>query len=62
MKTKKKNKRKQRHGARGDSTTITLTSMECWTCRVGNYNSAFRSRGPMHFTREREEGRERERE
>lgn len=37
MKTKKKNKRKQRHGACGDSTSITLMSMECWTCRVGNY-------------------------
>lgn len=46
---KKKKKKKEHYGVRGDSIAITLTHVECRTCRVGNYNSTSRSRGLMHF-------------
>lgn len=42
-------KKKEHYGVRGDSIAITLTHVECRSCRVGNYNSASRSRGLMHF-------------
>lgn len=45
-------KEKEHYGVRGDSIAITLTHVECRTCRVGNYNSTSRSRGLMHFGRE----------
>lgn len=45
-------KEKEHYGVRGDSIAITLTHVECRTCRVDNYNSTSRSRGLMHFGRE----------